>query len=605
MGIKVGAHAEDIIDVSGVSSRQRRRKLTFALAVVTLTSACIWTAYLWYGKPRLNEHRMNVDLSALAATSEDLRKEVNRAMALPREQMLLAAFDSLNAPSKDLDETLRVNGARAALDAAVAEGSDEARLMLGKALRDGTFGTKDSVAALREFDRVRDGNGPGVRAGDPYALYVHALMLSEGLGVNLDLEAAAVAARRAGEGTNGPRLKQIANQALWGSGVFKNGKDPEWAGRMAQRLMAAGDYSAYRIGMSSCAQLHEIVLDRQKNDLGLHESLQRRNACSKPWIKDAAVGGYKPAMVDYADTLLSDQGNVELAIQWLEAAATERSNADNYQYGVLKALSATDLNTVASSVKIMWAALKEEKSTQNPSIFTSFESVLMLVSRMQNALGKAEGYSRKNFAIALLAQGELEGSALETIKAMQTDMGMNYLRPLVRSPEIHRTASLVAEAVRANRAFGEVAPAQPARKLVPFSGKVDPPVQSDPEQQAKTGYLAGTKNSASGGLSTFTVDNASGERDAIVRLYLGGKKPAVRNFYVKFGEKFTAKSLTPGSYAMRYRFVGNDDTFEADKPFLLSETATESGRRFSNVTVTLYKVRDGNMTTKKVPSEDF
>ena len=56
---------------------------------------------------------------------------------------------------------------------------------------------------------------------------------------------------------------------------------------------------------------------------------------------------------------------------------------------------------------------------------------------------------------------------------------------------------------------------------------------------------------------------------------------------------------------MRYRFVGSDDTFEADKPFMLSETATESGRRFSNVTVTLYKVRDGNMTTKKVPAGEF
>ncbi|MES2383030.1 MAG: hypothetical protein V4593_00670 [Pseudomonadota bacterium] len=605
MGIKYGAHAEDIIDVSGVSSRQRRRKLTFALAVVAITSACIWTAYLWYGKPRLNQHRMNLALSALAATSEDWRKEVNRAMALPREQMLLATFDSLNTPSKDLDETLRVNGARAALDTAVAEGSDEARLILGKALRDGTFGTKDSVAALREFDLARASSDPGVRAGNSDALYIHALMLSEGLGVNLDLEASAAAARRAGEGASGPRLKQIANQALWGSGVFKKGKEPEWAGRMAQRLVAAGDHSAFRIGVASCDRLHEIVLDPQKANLGLDEAIKRGNACREPWIKDAAVAGYKPAMADYANAVLSGDGNVELAIQWFEAAGTERSNADNYQYGVLKALSAADLNAVASGVKIMWDALKEEKKSEYPGTFTSFNDVLLLISRMQNALGNADGYSRKNFAIALLAQGELEGSTLETIKAMQTDMGMDYLRLLARSSEILRTASLVAEAVRANKPFGEVAQARPAEKLVPFSGKLDRPTQSDPEQQAKTGYLAGTKNAASGGLSTFTVDNASGERDAIVRLYIGGKKPAARNFYVKFGEKFTAKSLTPGTYAMRYRFVGSDDTFEADKPFMLSETATESGRRFSNVTVTLYKVRDGNMTTKKVPAGEF
>lgn len=603
MRIKGGAHVEDIIDVSGVSSRQRRRKLIFALAVVIVTSACVWTAYLWYGKTRLNEYRMNMALSALAATSEVLREDVSRTMALPREQMLLATFDSLSVPSKDLDETLRLSGARAALETAVAEGSDEARLMLGKALRDGSFGPKDSVAALREFDRVRDSSGPGVRAGDPHALYVHALMLSEGLGVDLDLEGAASMARRAGEGTSGPRLKQLANQALLGSGVFKNGKDPKWAGRMAQRLVAAGDHSAFRIGVSSCSELHEIIIDIQKASLGL-EAIERRNACRGPWIKDAAVAGHKPAMADYANMLLSEQGNIELATQWFEAVGTERSNADNYQYGVLKALSAADLNTVASGVKIMWAALKEEKKSEYPTTFTSFNDMLLLFSRMQKALAKAESYPRRNFATALLAQGELEGTVPETIKAMQTSIGMNFLETLARSPDIYRSATLVAEAVRANRPIGEVAQARPAEKLAPFSAKLDPQVR-DPEQQAKTGYLAGTKNAASGGLSTFTVDNASGERDAIVRLYLGGKKPAVRNFYVKFGEKFTAKSLTPGTYAMRYRFVGNDDTFEADRPFLLSETATESGRRFSNVTVTLYKVRDGNMTTKKVPSEDF
>lgn len=379
MRIKGGARAEDIIDVSGVSSRQRRKKLILVLAVVVIATVCMWAAYLWYGKTRLNEHRMNVALSALAATSEDSRKDVNRTMALPREQMLLAAFDSLSAPTKDLDDTLRVSGARAALDTAVAEGSDEARLMLGKALRDGSFGPKDSVAALREFDRVRDSSGPGVRAGDPHALYMHALMLSEGLGVNLDLEAAAAMARRAGEGTSGPRLKQLANQALWGSGVFKNGKDPKWAGRMAQRLVAAGDHSAFSIGVSSCYELHEIVLDIQKASLGL-EAIERRNACRGPWIKDAAVAGHKPAMADYANTLLSEQGNVELATQWFEAAGIERSNADNYQYGLLKALSGTDLNTVASGVKIMWTALKEEKS-QNiqalspPSMTCSFSLV--------------------------------------------------------------------------------------------------------------------------------------------------------------------------------------------------------------------------------------
>ena len=58
----------------------------------------------------------------------------------------------------------------------------------------------------------------------------------------------------------------------------------------------------------------------------------------------------------------------------------------------------------------------------------------------------------------------------------------------------------------------------------------------DAEQQAKTGDLAGAPKATAGGLSTFAVDNSTGERDAVVRLYLGGKKPAARSVYIKLGE---------------------------------------------------------------------
>ena len=127
----------------------------------------------------------------------------------------------------------------------------------------------------------------------------------------------------------------------------------------------------------------------------------------------------------------------------------------------------------------------------------------------------------------------------------------------------------------------------------------------DTEQQSRSGYVPGAPRTATGGLSTFTVDNAKGGEDSVVRLYLEGKKPEVRAFYVKLGEKFTAKSLSPGTYLMRYRFIGSTDTYEADKQFVLTERETEEGRRFSNVTVTLFRQRDGNLSTRKVPPEEF
>jgi TPR repeat protein len=607
-GVNGKAQLEDITDVSGVSSRQKRKQQLLACAVVVTASACLWTAYQWYGKPWLSERRVDLALRALSTSSDvpPWKDAVVQIKAQPREQMLLSTFDTLAQPIAGLDEALRVEGARGALDLAIAEGSDEARLILGKALRDGIFGTKDSVSALREFDRVRFSTEPGVKAGDAVALYLHARMLSEGLGVTLDRGAAAEFVRRAADGLTGWRIKDLANEALHGYGVFKDGKAPEFASRMARHLVATGDQSAYRIGVSSCNELHDIDVKPTNNNFALlDEAVKRRNACREPWIKDAAVAGYKPAMADYADTLLSEQGSVELAIKWFEAAGAERSNIDNYYYGVLKAVSATDLDAVASGVKMMWTALKEEKKTQNPIIGASYGDVLHLNIRMQKALAKNAGYSRRNFALAVLAQGELEKSVPEAITAAQADVGMAYLVPLVRSSDIRRTASLVAQAVRTNQPFHEVANVQSTKKLLPFQGKLDTPSQPDPEQQAKTGYLAGAPKNASGGLSTFTVDNSTGGRDAMVRLYLGGKKPAVRSFYIKVGEKFTSKSLMPGNYVMRYRFMGSVDTFEADNSFLLMESETENGRRFSNVTVTLYKVRDGNMTTKRVAAEEF
>lgn len=136
-------------------------------------------------------------------------------------------------------------------------------------------------------------------------------------------------------------------------------------------------------------------------------------------------------------------------------------------------------------------------------------------------------------------------------------------------------------------------------KFKPFSGELDP------ERQDKTGYLKGAYQQAPAGLSTFTVDNQKGSADAIARIYLGGSKPAVRSMYVKVGERFTAKDLAPGLYIFRYQFVGSQDTFEADNPFHLQETTTDEGTRYSNVRVTLFRVSNGNLKTKRVSSDQF
>ena len=183
---------ENVTDVSGVSSRQRKRRRFLYLGLAGVLAACLWSTYIWYGKPKLDEHRLELTLTALSTASEPEldQSALTSHKAKPREKMLLDTFDLLSSPIKNLDDQLRLSGARAALDLAVAEGSTEAQLSLGKAFRDGIFGKKDSVAALREFEKVKSSVEPGVKAGDPNALYAYALMLSEGLGVPQDKSAA-------------------------------------------------------------------------------------------------------------------------------------------------------------------------------------------------------------------------------------------------------------------------------------------------------------------------------------------------------------------------------------------------------------------------------
>lgn len=138
-----------------------------------------------------------------------------------------------------------------------------------------------------------------------------------------------------------------------------------------------------------------------------------------------------------------------------------------------------------------------------------------------------------------------------------------------------------------------------SKGVVPFTGVVDPEIQKS------TGYVKGAPQSAMGGMSTFTIDNKQGSTDAIGRLYKNGAKPAVRSMYVKAGETFKAQSLTAGSYVFRYRFIGSEVTYEADRKIDLTESQTETGTRFSNVTVTLFKEIGGNLPVKQVPADNF
>lgn len=128
-------------------------------------------------------------------------------------------------------------------------------------------------------------------------------------------------------------------------------------------------------------------------------------------------------------------------------------------------------------------------------------------------------------------------------------------------------------------------------------------------QRLNNGYLKGEKQSFSNGLSTFKIDNTNGSHDAEVRLYLGGKQ--LRSMFVRVGTAFTAEKLAAGTYKMRYKMKIDDQdrAFQAKEDFVLSQTTNETDNgistRFSRMTVTLYKVKDGNLQTEEIPITSF
>ncbi|MBL0394277.1 J domain-containing protein [Ramlibacter monticola] len=126
---------------------------------------------------------------------------------------------------------------------------------------------------------------------------------------------------------------------------------------------------------------------------------------------------------------------------------------------------------------------------------------------------------------------------------------------------------------------------------------------ADPDFRSKSGHTGPLL--AAGGYSKVTVDNAQGDGDALVRLYQASSQTRVRSFLVKAGQSFASTNIAPGSYVMRYRFLGSRTVYEADTLIALEEERTESGIRYSNVSVTLFRVHGGNMRTREVPQDRF
>jgi hypothetical protein len=122
----------------------------------------------------------------------------------------------------------------------------------------------------------------------------------------------------------------------------------------------------------------------------------------------------------------------------------------------------------------------------------------------------------------------------------------------------------------------------------------------------RPGYVEGFSLLNADGLSELTVDNRQNDFDVFVKLMsvAGAMAHPVRQFYIPAGGSFTLNQIRAGSYDIRYRDL-NSGGLSRSRAFNLEEIATRNGKRFSRVTMTLYKVHDGNMQTYALSEAEF
>lgn len=119
-------------------------------------------------------------------------------------------------------------------------------------------------------------------------------------------------------------------------------------------------------------------------------------------------------------------------------------------------------------------------------------------------------------------------------------------------------------------------------------------------------YVKGFARANTSGLSSVTVDNTQNDSDVFVKLFSldGAVALPARVFYIPAHARFTVDRVTAGNYDVRYQDL-NTGTLSRSEQFALEETETLEGTQYSTLTMTLYKVRNGNMRTYDLAPDEF
>ena len=119
-------------------------------------------------------------------------------------------------------------------------------------------------------------------------------------------------------------------------------------------------------------------------------------------------------------------------------------------------------------------------------------------------------------------------------------------------------------------------------------------------------HLDGYPKLNTDGLSTITVDNTQNDSDIFGKLYYLdiGEPKAVRYFFIPAHGGLILRDVTKGYYDIRYKDLDTEQIAKSE-PFEVHEIESYDGTQFSTITMTLYKVANGNMQTTNISESEF
>jgi hypothetical protein len=121
---------------------------------------------------------------------------------------------------------------------------------------------------------------------------------------------------------------------------------------------------------------------------------------------------------------------------------------------------------------------------------------------------------------------------------------------------------------------------------------------------ARAAYVGPISRTA--GHSTITIDNSSGTASIWVKLARPGEKKTagIREAYIPKGSNFTMNKIEAGTYVVKYKDVATGCNAVSD-PFDVKQIEDYNSIRYSQITLTIYQVLNGNMEFDRLPEASF